>query len=312
VKGFEGKVAVVTGAGSGLGRSHAALLATLGAKVVVNDVGREANGSRETLRADRVVQEIRAAGGIAVPDYSSVSTLDGGEAIIQSAVEEFGSVDILVNNAGTIRPQSLSKLDWGDLDVMIDVHLKGTFYVTKPAYLRMRERNYGRIVFTTSASALFGIPGVASYAAAKAGVLGLMHVLKLEGERFGVRANAIAPVAANTGMGREVYPQEHLAGAPPEAHEPGLVSAVVAYFSSEECTLTGELWSVAAGSVARIFVGRTGGYFKHPIREGPLRVDDIAAHIPQIREETSYTVPYQWSDEWEGIARRLAEREVIA
>lgn len=303
--GFKGRVAVVTGAGRGLGRSHALLLASRGAKVVVNDFDSnvDGTGSGDNAAADRVVDEIHSAGGIAIPDYSSVASPAGGEAIIQTAMDNFGRLDILVNNAGIIRLQAFSKLDWDHLDKMIDVHLKGAFYVTKPAYLRMREQGYGRIVFTSSAVATFGNLGASPYGASKGGILGLMHVLKLEAARYGIKLNAIAPVA-KTRMDASVK-LEQMADAVDEKQGADLVSPVVAYFCAEECPFTGELWSVSAGAVARIFFARSPGFFKHPTQEGRLTVEDVADHVAEIRKEADYTVPFSWPEEWETVLASL-------
>ncbi len=296
---FQDRVAVVTGAGRGLGRSHSLLLASRGAAVVVNDLGGATDGTEASSSpADEVVAEITAAGGVAVAEYSSVSTPEGGEAIIQKALDEYGRVDIVINNAGILRDKSFHNLEWDNLDPVLDVHLKGAFYVTRPAFIQMREQAYGRIVVTASNAGILGNFGQANYGAAKMGLVGLMNVLKIEGAKYNIKVNTLAPVA-RTRMTEELL-------GPLVAHlDPELVSPVVAYLCSEECQFTGEIWSVGGGSVARFFVGLTEGYFKHPEKEGPLTVEDIAAHIDDIRLEEDYIVPFSVQDELTKLAPKL-------
>jgi len=193
---FDGRVAVITGAGGGLGRMYALELARRGAKVVVNDLGGKSDGTgKSTSMADQVVDEIRAAGGEAAPNYDSVATPEGGESIIRTAVDTFGKVDIVVNNAGILRDRSFVKLSPEELGLVIDVHLKGAFYVSKPAFRLMKDQRYGRLVFTSSAAGLLGNFGQSNYGAAKMGLVGLMHVLAVEGAKYDIRCNAIAPTA---------------------------------------------------------------------------------------------------------------------
>ena len=193
---FDGRVAVITGAGGGLGRTYALELARRGAKVVVNDLGGKSDGTgKSTSMADQVVDEIRAAGGEAAPNYDSVATPEGGESIIRTAVDTFGKVDIVVNNAGILRDRSFVKLSPEELGLVIDVHLKGAFYVSKPAFRLMKDQRYGRLVFTSSAAGLLGNFGQSNYGAAKMGLVGLMHVLAVEGAKYDIRCNAIAPTA---------------------------------------------------------------------------------------------------------------------
>jgi NAD(P)-dependent dehydrogenase (short-subunit alcohol dehydrogenase family) len=206
-------------------------------------------------------------------------------------------VDILVNNAGNIRLSSFAKLDVSSINEILDVHLGGAFYVTHPAYKFMMKQERGRIVFTTGGIAFFGIYGADVYAAAKGGIDGLMSALRLECERWGVRVNAVAPMARTRMSGDDLY-----AELPNEAIGPEHVAPVVTYLSSDECSVNGEIWSVGAGSVARIFTGRTPGYYKHPIREGALSVLDIASHVRDIVNTTSFTEPENWPAEWKMIA----------
>ena len=229
---------------------------------MVNDPGVAADGTAtEATPAEEVAAEIRAAGGAAVAEHSSVSTPEGGAAIVQKALDEFGRVDILINNAGILRDKAFHNLEWPNLDAVLDVHLRGAFYVTQPAFRAMRAQAYGRIVLTASNAGILGNFGQANYGAAKMGLVGFMNVLKQEGARVNVKVNTVAPVA-RTRM------TEELLGAVADRLDPEAVAPVVAYFCSEECAVSGDIWSVAGGNVSRFFIGRTPGYFKHPGREG--------------------------------------------
>jgi NAD(P)-dependent dehydrogenase (short-subunit alcohol dehydrogenase family) len=245
----DGRVAIVTGAGGGLGRSHALLLASRGAKVVVNDLGgtRAGEGAGSEM-ADAVVAEIGEAGGEAVANYDGVHSWDGGEAIVRSAIDAFGRVDIVVNNAGILRDSSFAKLEEEQLDAVVKVHLYGAFHVTRAAWPHLREQGYGRIVNTTSGSGLYGNFGQANYSAAKLGLVGLTRTLAIEGAKYGITANAIAPVAASR-MTEDVMPAELL-----ERLEPRYVSPLVVFLASEACTDTGRIYSVGGGYVARVAI----------------------------------------------------------
>jgi NAD(P)-dependent dehydrogenase (short-subunit alcohol dehydrogenase family) len=296
---FQDRVAVVTGAGRGLGASHATLLASRGAAVVVNDPGVATDGSASDSRpADDVVAAIRDAGGAAVADYGSVSDPNDAEAMVQRAIDEYGRVDIVVNNAGILRDKAFHNLEWPDLDAVLDVHLRGAFYVTRPAFRHMREQGYGRIIVTSSNSGLLGNFGQANYGAAKMGLVGLMNVLALEGAKYDIKVNAIAPVA-RTRM------TEELLGPLVEKLDPAFVSPVVAYLCSEACAVTGEVYSAAGGVVSRMFVGLTSGWFKHLERDGALTPEDVEAHLDAIRDEAGYTVPASNQDELQKIAPLL-------
>jgi NAD(P)-dependent dehydrogenase (short-subunit alcohol dehydrogenase family) len=250
---FDGRVAIITGAGGGLGRCHALELARRGARVLVNDLGGALDGSGSSISAaQRVVDEITAFGGIAAPNHDSVSTPQGGQAIVQAALDAFGRVDVLVNNAGFLRDKAFHKMDQTMIDAVIDVHLKGAFYVSQPAFRLMRAQGYGRIVNTSSASGLFGRFGQANYGAAKAGLAGLTRVLALEGAGHGIQVNAIAPVAS-TRM------TENILGDLAARVSPESVSPMVAYLAHEECAVNGHFYSVAGGRIARIFVAETRG-----------------------------------------------------
>ena len=244
---FDGRVAVVTGAGGGLGRSHALLLASRGAKVVVNDLGGARDGTgTDASMADQVVAEIEAAGGEAVANHDGVHTWEGGEAIVQAALESFGRVDIVINNAGILRDVSFAKLTQDQLDAVVQVHLLGSFHVTRAAWNTMREQGYGRVICTTSGSGLYGNFGQSNYSAAKLGLVGLTRTLAIEGVKYGITANAIAPVAKSR-MTEDIMPAELL-----NRLEPEYVSPLVAYLASEACTDTGRIFSVGGGYFARV------------------------------------------------------------
>ncbi|MDJ0926000.1 MAG: SDR family oxidoreductase [Acidimicrobiia bacterium] len=297
---FQDRVAIVTGAGGGLGREHALLLASRGAAVVVNDLGGSVSGEgANQLAADAVVQEIEAAGGVAVAEHSSVADPAGGAAIVDKALETYGRLDIVINNAGILRDKSFSNMSPELLHPVLDVHLRGAFYVTRPAFVHMKEQGYGRIVFTTSGSGVMGNFGQANYGAAKMGLVGLMNVLKVEGAKYDIKVNAVAPIA-HTRMTEGVF------DGIVELFSPAQVSPAVAYLVSEDCELTGEIWSVGGGSVSRFFIGLTDGYFKHP-NDGDLTIEDIAGHLDDIRREIGYMVPFSSRDEFGKLGPRLSK-----
>lgn len=245
---FDGRVAVVTGAGGGLGRTHALLLAERGAKVVVNDLGGATDGSGDGGKsmAEKVVDEIKAAGGDATPNYDTVETAEGGKNIIDTAVKAYGKVDILINNAGILRDISFMKMTEHDWMKVISVHLHGSYFVTKAAFPIMREAKYGRIVMTTSAAGLYGNFGQTNYAAAKMGIVGIMNVLELEGAKYDIKVNTLAPIAGSR-LTEQVMPK-NITG----ALKPELVSPVVVYLCSEECPTSGGIFSAGGGYFARI------------------------------------------------------------
>jgi NAD(P)-dependent dehydrogenase (short-subunit alcohol dehydrogenase family) len=294
--GFDGKVAIVTGAGGGLGRQHALLLASRGARVVVNDLGGSVSGEgADQTAAETVAEEIRKAGGEAVSDGNSVSTPQGGEAIVKTALDAFGRIDIVVNNAGILRDKTFHNMSPEMLEAVIDVHLKGAFYVTRPAWIKMREQGYGRVVNTSSNSGIIGNFGQSNYGAAKMGLVGFTRVLAQEGAKHNIKVNAIAPVA-RTRMTEEVM------GAAVEKLDPELVAPVVAFLAHEDCPVTGEVYSVGGGRVARFFIGMTTGYFKRD-----LTVEDVRDHLDQIRSEDGYTVPEKPTDEFALMFKMMAE-----
>ena len=244
---FDDRVAVVTGAGGGLGRTYALELAKRGAKVVVNDLGGSADGLGDgsSRPADAVVDEIVAAGGEAVANYDSVSTPEGGQAIIDAAIEAFGRVDVLINNAGILRDRSLVKQDTESWNAVLDVHLNGAFNVTRPAFLKMKAQGYGRIVMTTSAAGLYGNFGQTNYSAAKLGLVGFMNTVKLEGRKYDVKVNTVAPLAASR-LTESVFPEPML-----EKVKPEFVSPLVLYLTSERCPVSGHIYNAGAGYFSR-------------------------------------------------------------
>lgn len=278
--GYDGKVAIITGAGGGLGKQHALLLASRGARVVVNDLGGSVSGEgSDKGPAESAAQEIRDLGGEAVSDSNSVSTPEGGEAIVQTALDAYGRVDIVINNAGILRDKTFHNMTADLLEPVIDVHLKGAFYVTRPAWVKMREQGYGRIVNTSSGSGVLGNFGQTNYGAAKMGLVGLTRVLANEGAKYNIKANAIAPIA-RTRM------TEELMGPAAEKLDPELVSPIVGWLVHEDCPVTGEIYTVGGGRVARFFIGMTHGYYNPK-----LTLEDVRDHFEEIRDEKGYTVP---------------------
>ncbi|OBH63140.1 short-chain dehydrogenase [Mycobacterium colombiense] len=269
---FDDRVAVVTGAGRGLGREYALLLASRGAKVVVNDVGGNLDGDGTDDRpAEQVVAEITAAGGEAVACSASVATRDGGQEIIQTAVDNFGRIDVLIHNAGNVRRGSLKEMSYEDFDAVLDVHLRGAFHVVRPAFPLMCEAGYGRIVLTSSIGGLYGNHNVANYAAAKAGVIGLSNVVALEGAAEGVRCNAIVP-AAVTRMAEGIDTSAY----PPMGAE--LVAPVVGWLAHESCSVTGELFIALAGRVARAVIAESPG-----VSRPSWTIEEVGSHLDAIR-----------------------------
>ena len=284
--GYEGQVAIITGAGGGLGRSHALELARRGARIVVNDLGGSLDGvGGDAGPAAKVAQEINDLGGEAVANNDSVSTPEGGKAIVQTAVDAFGTVDIVINNAGILRDKSFNNLTPELLTPVIEVHLLGAFYVTHPAWLIMREKNYGRIVNTSSNSGILGNFGQSNYGAAKMGLVGFTRVLANEGRKYNIKVNAIAPVAA-TRM------TEELLGGFGERLAAEEVTPTVAFLAHTDCPVTGEIYSVAGGTVSRYFIGLTPGYYKNG-----HTVEDVRDNFDLIRNEEGYIVPEGPQDE---------------
>ena len=245
---FDGKVAIITGAGGGLGKEHALLLADLGVKIVVNDLGGSVDGSGKSDAADLVVEEIRAAGGEAVANKDSVSDREGAKRIVETAVKEYGTVDILINNAGILRDKSFKKMTLDEWDLVINVHLNGSAYVTWHAWPIMYEKNYGRIMFTSSVSGILGSFGQSNYGAAKMGMVGLMNNLSREGASHNIHVNCLSPGAA-TRMTASVPGSEIDADEPDENSHPKLVSPAVLYMVSEDAP-NGRIIQAAGGRFA--------------------------------------------------------------
>ena len=284
--GFDGKVAIITGAGGGLGRSHALDLAKRGALLVINDLGGSTDGvGSSEAAAQKVVDEIKAAGGEAVANYDSVATPEGGESIVKTAVDTFGKVDIIINNAGILRDTSFKNMTPDQVNPVLDVHLRGAFYVTQPAWQIMRDQNYGRIINTASGAGVFGNFGQTNYGAAKMGLVGLTRVLAVEGAKNNIKVNAIAPVA-KTRMTEELF------GAAMDKLSPELVTPIVTYLVHEDCPVTGEVYSVGGGRVARIFVGVTPGHY-----QADLTPEAVRDNFDRIRDEKDYEVPANLNEE---------------
>lgn len=292
---FDGAVAVVTGAGRGLGAEHARLLASRGAMVVVNDVGGAIDGTIEqgaVSPATELVDEIRASGGHAVADHHDVASAESAERIIATAIEEFGRIDIVVNNAGILRDKTFHQLDPADMRRVLDVHLLGSAWVTMAAWPHLREQGGGRVVMTTSVAGYLGNFGQANYASAKAGLIGLTKTLALEGDRRNIRVNAIAP-GARTRMTEQVM------GELAERLDPALVSPVVAMLAHESCPLNGEVLLAAGGRVARVHAAQTRGWFdEHPTPETVLaNIDAIldptdAPNVDAVEQE--FAILAEW------------------
>jgi len=269
---LDGKVAIVTGAGAGLGRSHALLLASRGAKVVVNDLGGAMDGTGASQTpAQKVVDEIKAAGGQAVADYNDVVS---GDKIVKTAIDAFGTLDILINNAGILRDVSFLKQTDQDWDLVLKVHLLGSKNVSKAAFPIMREKKWGRIVMTTSAAGLFGNFGQTNYSAAKLGIVGLANTLKLEGEKYNIMVNTIAPLAGSR-LTETVMPKQVV-----EALKPEFVSALVGLLCSEQCPGSGGIFAVGGGYFARVAMVQSKGTFL-PLDQ-PMTPEAVLGAWPEV------------------------------
>jgi NAD(P)-dependent dehydrogenase (short-subunit alcohol dehydrogenase family) len=284
--GFDGKVAIITGAGGGLGRQHALLLASRGALVVINDLGGAVDGTgSDKGAAERVVDEIKALGGDAVADTNSVATPEGGKAIVQTALDAYGTVDIVVNNAGILRDKAFHNMEPDLMNPVFDVHLKGAFHVTQPAWGVMREKGFGRIISTSSAAGIFGNFGQTNYGAAKMGLVGFTRVLAVEGAKYNIKANAIAPLAL-TRM------TETIMGALGDKLDPGLVSPLVTFLAHEDCPVSGQTFSVGGGRVAHVFIAETQGF-----HDAALSPESLRDHWATVTDQTGYGVPNNLAEE---------------
>lgn len=270
---FDGRVAVITGGARGLGRAYALLLGSLGAKVVVNDIGAAMSGTGADVGpAEELVREIKAAGGEAVANADSVATPEGGKAIIQAALDAYGRIDILIHNAGNVRYGALAEISNEDFRAVLDVHLLGAFNVVRPAFELMCKAGYGRIVLTSSIGGLYGMNNVVNYAMSKAGMIGLNNVAAIEGAEHNVKCNAIVPGAVTRmadGLDTSFYPPMG----------PELVAPVVGWLAHESCTVTGEMLVSIAGRVARAYVVESEGVF-----QPEWTIDQVAERIDEIRD----------------------------
>jgi NAD(P)-dependent dehydrogenase (short-subunit alcohol dehydrogenase family) len=270
---FDGRVAVITGAGRGLGREYAQLLASKGAKVLVNDPGGSLKGEGTDLApADEVVRQIKSAGGQAVACTDSVATPEGGKAIIQSALDHFGRIDILIHNAGNVRYGSLQDITQADFEAVVDVHLMGAFHVVRSAFPVMCKAGYGRVVLTSSIGGLYGTKNVVNYGVSKAGIIGLNNVVAIEGADKGVKSNIILPGAV-TRMAEGLDISQY----PPMGAD--LVAPVVGWLAHESCSISGEMLISMAGRVARAFIAETVGVYRPS-----WSIDDVANQIDAIRD----------------------------
>jgi len=272
---FDDRVAVITGAGGGLGRAHALLLASRGAKVVVNDLGGAMDGTGgDATPAQKVCDEIKAAGGEAVPNYDSVSEWDSAQNIIKTAIDTWGKIDILINNAGILRDKSIMKMEIMDWELIMAVHLSGTFFCTKAAFPYMREAGYGRILSTSSAAGIYGNFGQTNYGAAKMGIAGMMLSVKLEGAKYNIMANTLVPVAG-TRLTATVMPPQVV-----DMLKPEFVSPIAAYAVSEACVQSGQIFVAGAGYFSRAaIVEGPGAFFDDPAAVSP---DDVAGRWSEI------------------------------
>ena len=310
---FDGRVALVTGAGGGLGREHALLLASRGAAVMVNDLGSPTMGGQDhdPTPAEDVVQEIRDAGGVAAANSDSVATREGAESMVAATIEEFGGLDIVINNAGIIRNRTFLNIGDYEFEPVIDVHVKGCFYVTRPAYEHMKSVGCGRIINTSSGSGLFGSFGQSAYSAAKAAIYGFTRTLAIEGARYGIHVNAIAPGALTRMTGDVLGDDGAIADMTGLTGEdlllqmgPQQVAPAVVYLAHESCSLNGETLSASGGRVGRAFMGVTTGVY-----EEDLTLELVAERIEEICDEDGYMVPDNVDQEIELLLQHLNSEE---
>ena len=290
---FDNRVAIVTGAGNGLGRAHALLLASRGAKVVVNDPGGAVDGKGGGhAAADKVVDEIKKAGGQAVASYDSVADAKAAANIVKTAVNSFGTVDIVVNNAGVLRDKTFHNMTVEDFDFVVKVHFLGTAYVTRAAWPILRAKAYGRVVVTSSNSGIYGNFGQSNYGGAKLAVVGFMNALRLEGQKYNIFVNALAPVAG-TRMTESLMTPEVL-----EKLRPEYVSPMVAYLCSEQCQRTGGIWSAGAGYFARIEYREAPGV---RIQGRAPTIEDVEGNIDKIADLSTNKVYRTSSEEVQAV-----------
>jgi NAD(P)-dependent dehydrogenase (short-subunit alcohol dehydrogenase family) len=277
---FDGRVAVVTGAGRGIGRAYALLLASRGCSVVVNDLGSSLTGDgSDTSPAESVVSEIAAAGGAAVVDTNDVSSPEGGEKVVSHALSAFGHIDAVINNAGIIEWAGLPELDAENIQRHLDVHLLGSFNTVRAAWPHFESQGYGRVVMTTS-TGVFGLPNNTGYAAAKGAVIGLTRSLAVAGAASGIKVNAIAPAAMTRMAGRSSPELE-------QQMDPARVAPMAAYLAHEDCPVNGEIYAAGAGRFGRIFIGTTPGV----VVDGTSSIEDVAKNWTAINDTRDFAVP---------------------
>ncbi|MEX3812994.1 SDR family NAD(P)-dependent oxidoreductase [Paraburkholderia sp. BR13439] len=308
---FDGRVAIVTGAGSGLGRDYAKALAARGAAVVVNDLGTDPRGNVLSDIGARsaalgVVEEIGTAGGKAIACHESCATRAGGTAIVDAALNAFGRVDVLIHNAGFLRNAPFEELTDEQIRSIMDVHLMAAFYVGQPAWRAMQAAKYGRIVLTSSASAMFGSVWQANYGAAKAGLVGLMNSIGTEGEKYGIQVNALLPCGASRlGQGSDEWPADFHDGMPEDFAlvAPGIrnefVVPMAIWLASERCKANRALYTATGGRFARVFVGEADGWLSQHGR--PPTPEDIERHLAEIDDTTHFDQPQSVWGEFESI-----------
>jgi len=299
---------IVTGAATGLGRSHAVLCARLGARVVVNDIGVTIDGMQDSgASAAATVAEIEDAGGTAVASTGSIATEAGAASIVAAALDAFGRVDAVVNNAGIARNASIESMSADDFRAVLDVDVVGAFNVSRAAYATMKQQLYGRLVFTSSGSGLFGRTDGANYAAAKAAMVGLSNAFALEGADAGIFSNVLLPGARTrrraATVGESTQQATGLTTVLEGRMEPEFVSPMVAYLASEACAVTKEIFSAVGGCYSRAFIGVSAGWLD-PVA-APAGPADIDEHLAEIRDLASYKVPYTVFDEITSVANRL-------
>lgn len=287
---FNGDVVLITGAGRGLGRSYALLLAARGARVVVNDIGAESDGSNPSAQpAETVAAEIRAAGGEAIANSSDITTEAGAQAAVDAAINHFGRLDAVINNAGLVVKGRFGKMTLADLDQMLSIHVRGTFLITSAAWKVMAGQGHGRIVTTTSCAGLYGEEGLAAYSTAKGALIGLTRALGLDGEALGIRTNAIAPLAYT----------RMAAGIPDEAHRSFFernaraeqVAPLVAFLAHRECPVNGQIFDAGAGRFTRVFFAAGRGY----VDTDPT-MESVRDHFAEVLSEHDYRVPVSGED----------------
>jgi NAD(P)-dependent dehydrogenase (short-subunit alcohol dehydrogenase family) len=302
---FTDQVAIVTGAGRGLGRLYALELARRGASVVVNDLGGTMHGEgADTTVADEVVAEIEGAGGVAVASHDSVASPEGGEAIVRAAVERFGRLDAVVSNAGIFNSIAFDELSADDWRRMLNVHLDGGFYLSQPAYKVMKEQRYGRFVFISSSGGMFGQPWESHYAAAKAGLVGLSNVIAIEGAEHGILSNTVLPFGFSRMVTETVGDPEALKQIGfLDVIKPELVVPMVVFLASRACEFSHQNYSACAGRFARVFIGLGEGWFAD--KDSNPTADDIQAHLSEVSATEPFTVPGSIFEEVFAVAAQL-------